>query len=470
MACFGDLQNGLLQRCRQTGVNWGGTPTNTASSLLPPYRVAYEINQSYGRVLGAVKDFQIATLEVSFLTTANTRRFSLYPIPTSTSAVGTFKQIGNLQTGTNYSLPEPPKPGDTVVIVIASSGSLAAATVTDSLGTALTQRVVQADPTTTNSIALYDYVAPAGTTGNYVISANVNGFSIGYRLGSVTTGTFTSGNGTNTTVTLTEAGVTNGALQISALISATAGSPSVTFSNGSETIDSSTSTTGLLVAAHATATATASSTAKVAGSGVLAGIYAYYPAATEVIYNPCAMQIYEYKYTQNGSSTQQGQTRYITFGSDTRYRQYTAGYNQVNSSYSAFPDILRQSFGQRLIDGFPGYATTGDTITMTICPDPIGTSQFYTNAQVSCAQGNIMSAITDVPLLPTQYHPVILAGAIIQVAPDLDKVQVGKDAQAIWDAFIQEMDDFGSSVAEGDAQQSVIDTWSAFISPELSVM
>ena len=239
----------------------------------------------------------------------------------------------------------------------------------------------------------------------------------------------------------------------------------MTLSNGSQTSDSSTSTSGLLSVAHATAASTASSTAKVAGSGALAGFYAYYPSAEQTIYNPCAMQIYEYKYTQVN-----GQTRYIPFASDSRYRQYTAGYNQVNSSFSAFPDILRQTFGLRVIDAFPGYATAGDTITLTGCPDPIATSAYYSAAQVSCAQGNIMSAISDVPMLPAEFHPVILAGAILQVAPDLDKVKVGEDAQKSWDAFVQAMEDFGSTTAEGDAQQSVIDTWSASISPELSVM
>jgi len=468
VSTFGDLQNGLLQRCRQTGVNWGGTPTNTATSLLPPYRVQFELNQAYNRALAICKDFQIATLEVSFLTTLNTRRFSLNPIPTSTSAQGTFKEIGNSQTGTNYSLPSPPKQGDTVVIIIASAGSLAAVTVTDSAGTALTQEVLEADPSTTNSIALYDYVVGAGpTTGNFVISGSVNGFAVGYKLGSVGTGTFGKANGTSSSSTITEAGVAIGALQIAGLISQTAGSPSVTLSNGSQTYNIQTS---LAAVASATAGATASSTAVIAGAGLYAGFYAYYPAQTEVIYNPCAMQIYEYKYTQNGTGQNPGQTRYITFGSDAKYRAYTAGYNQVNSSFSAFPDILRQSFGQRLIDAFPGYATTGDTITLTICPDPYATSQLFTNAQIPCSRGNIMSAISDVPLLPAQYHPVILAGAILQIAPDLDKVKVSDDAQKIWDAFVQEMDDFGSSLAEGDAQQQVIDTWSAFISPELSVM
>lgn len=264
MATCGDLQNGLLQRCRQSGVNWGGTPTNTATSLLPPYRVLYELNQSYSRVLALVKDFPIATIEVSFPTVANTSRVSINPCPNT------------------------------------------------ALGAA----------------------------------------------------------------------------------------------------------------------------------------------------NPSLMQIYEYKYTQAA-----GQIRYIPFASDSKYRQYTAGYNQVNSSFSAFPDILRQTFGLRVIDAFPGYGTSGDTITLTGCPDPIATG-----TTLSCANGGLMVAISDVPILPAEFHPVILAGAILQVAPDLDKVKVGEDAQKSWDAFVQAMEDFGSTTAEGDAQQSVIDTWSAFISPELSVM
>ena len=125
MATCGDLQNGLLQRCRQTGVNWGGTPTNTASSLLPPYRVLYELNQAYSRVLALVKDFPIATLEVELSHVAKTRagsRSARYDQHRSMSAHDLRKSV--LQLGLNYSLPNPPNPGDTVAIVVASSGSL----------------------------------------------------------------------------------------------------------------------------------------------------------------------------------------------------------------------------------------------------------------------------------------------------------------------------------------------------------
>ena len=264
MSTFGDLQNGLLQRCRQSGANWGGTPTNTGTSLLNPYRVQLELNQAYNRVLAVVKDFPIATVEVSFPTVANTTRISINPCPNT------------------------------------------------ALGAA----------------------------------------------------------------------------------------------------------------------------------------------------NPSLLQVYEYKYTQAA-----GQIRYIPFVSDTKYRQYTAGYNQVLSSFSAFPDVLRQTFGLRVIDAFPGYGTSGDTITITGCPDPIATG-----TTLPCANGGLMVAVGDVPILPAEFHPVILAGAVMAVAPDLDKEQIFNDAQKVWDAFVQEMEDFGSTVAEGDAQQIVIDTWSSYISPELSVM
>lgn len=447
-----DLKNDILQRMRQAGVNWGGTAANTAANLVTPYQLQLEINKAYNRGLALIKDFPIATLEVSFLTTANTSRFSLNPCPTSDSAVGSFNQVGSVQTGTNYSLPSPPKVGDTVAILFSSATS-AVPVITDSNGVALTQRETQADPINNSSITVFDYVVTTQTTGNFASTLIATNFMIGYELASVGAGVFSKASGTSATLTMTQT-LAVGALQIGALIAQTS-TPALALSNGTSTADASTATYAI---GHAVATAAGASTATASGVGALAAIYVTYPPAEETIYNPCAMQIYEFKYTQAG-----GQVRYIPFVSDTRYRQITAGYNQIQGSYAAYPNVLRQSFGQRVIDAWPGYGTGGDKITLTICPDPMSTANFYSNTQVTAAQGNVLSADGDIPLFPEQFHQIIAEGATMSLARMFDKQKIYDNAKGAWGDFAQEMLDFGSSVAEGDAEQRVQDPWSTWI-------
>ena len=465
MSTFGDLQNGLLQRCRQTGVNWGGTPTNTSTSLLPPYRVKMELNQAYNRVLALVKDFQVATTEVRFTPVANTYRFSLNPVPAYIDSIPSVRQTSVTATGTTVTFDRAPKNGNKVVVVVCSAGAVSAYTVTDSNGTSLSQQAYKADSSTVNSLALYDYTVSSSPDAIYTVSAAATQFIFAYELEAVGSIVVSTTSGTTTTNTITQSGVSQYSIQIAGVIAAgDSTSAAATLSNGSSTVDI---TTGYQYLSHAAASSTASSTATIYGYGTFAGFFAYYPpsSSSQVTYNPAAMQVYEYKYTQSG-----GQVRYIPFVSDQRYRQYTAGYNQVNASFSAFPDVLRQSFGQRVVDAFPGYSpAAGDTITLTICPDPLATSAIYSNTQVTCAAGNIMYNISDVPILPAQYHQFILEGAIMVVARDLDKDAVFKDAKAVWDAFTQECEDFGSSVAEGDAQQVVVDTWGGAVSSDFFV-
>ncbi len=179
--------------------------------------------------------------------------------------------------------------------------------------------------------------------------------------------------------------------------------------------------------------------------------------------NPAALQIYEFSYTQSA-----GQERYIPFVSTAKFRQYTAGYTQRLGAYSAFPDILCQQFGRGFIQMFPGFGTNGDKINLTICPDPMATEN-ATPGALSCAQGGIMSLDTDRPLVPDEYMQAIVEGAIYEIARALDKTEIANDAKAHWDTMIQEAIDYGSTCAEGDAEQKVIDNWFTTFDSQINI-
>lgn len=180
--------------------------------------------------------------------------------------------------------------------------------------------------------------------------------------------------------------------------------------------------------------------------------------------NPAALQIYEFSYTQSG-----GQERYIPFVSTATFRRFTAGYTQRLGSYSAFPDVLCQAFGRSFIEMFPGFATKGDTVNLTICPDPQGTEQAFPG-KLSAANGGIMILDTDRPLIPDEFMQAIVEGAVAVMARSLDKPEIAQEAKAHWDQLVQEAIDYGSTAAEGDAEQQVIDTWFTTFDSQINII
>jgi hypothetical protein len=75
------LQNFVLARCRQRGVNFGLPPAGAATDLDPPYEVALALNTAYQEMLRATIDSRIATLDVDFLTQAGKNSYSINPLP-----------------------------------------------------------------------------------------------------------------------------------------------------------------------------------------------------------------------------------------------------------------------------------------------------------------------------------------------------------------------------------------------------
>jgi hypothetical protein len=87
---FGDLQNLVLWRLRQRGVNFGGAPSNGASDYNPPYIVGVLLNEGYAEFLSRTQDYPIAALRVIFPSTANAQSYSLSPIPPNGGTLNPF--------------------------------------------------------------------------------------------------------------------------------------------------------------------------------------------------------------------------------------------------------------------------------------------------------------------------------------------------------------------------------------------
>jgi hypothetical protein len=80
------MQNILLARLRQRGVNYGGAPGNTATDYNPPIEVTTMLNQKYAEMISRTCDYKIATIDIDFLTSANVNNYSLAPLPAGVSA------------------------------------------------------------------------------------------------------------------------------------------------------------------------------------------------------------------------------------------------------------------------------------------------------------------------------------------------------------------------------------------------
>lgn len=78
---FADLQNLVLWRLRQRGVNFGAAPTNAGTDFDPPYVVALLINEGYAEFLSRTQEQPIAALKVQFPTNLNATSYALNPIP-----------------------------------------------------------------------------------------------------------------------------------------------------------------------------------------------------------------------------------------------------------------------------------------------------------------------------------------------------------------------------------------------------
>lgn len=78
---FQDMQNAVLQRLRQRGVNFGGTAAGSATDFDPPYAVKMYLNTAYNEFLSRTQQNPIASIKVSFPTTLNAQSYGLNPIP-----------------------------------------------------------------------------------------------------------------------------------------------------------------------------------------------------------------------------------------------------------------------------------------------------------------------------------------------------------------------------------------------------
>lgn len=164
--------------------------------------------------------------------------------------------------------------------------------------------------------------------------------------------------------------------------------------------------------------------------------------------NPAALRVYEMTYTQAGA-----QERYVPIIGTPRFRDLTGGYLS-RFGVQGVPRAACQQFGQRTLDVFPSVATAGDTIKLTICPDPQSSP-----AACPCSSGGIMANNADVPLIPPQFHNALVEYALSKVCDAANKTFQRDAALAAFEKYVNDAMEFAGSYGEGDAEQRVEDSW-----------
>ena len=175
-------------------------------------------------------------------------------------------------------------------------------------------------------------------------------------------------------------------------------------------------------------------------------------APLPVIVNPSALNVYEMTYTQAGNVE-----RYIPLSGTDRFRRIAGGYVRRFGNNSVLPQSASFLFGRRQLDIVPGTANVGDTISLTVCPDPQSSP-----SGCPATNGGILVADSDVPLIPPQFHMALVEYAVMKLCDGLERPGQIKDCQAEWQRYISDAQMFGSAFGEGDAEQHVYDPFDIY--------
>jgi len=165
--------------------------------------------------------------------------------------------------------------------------------------------------------------------------------------------------------------------------------------------------------------------------------------------NPSIMKVMRAYYTQAGSAMRR--TRLI---SSIRFDFVTGGFVRRLGNYSSYPRFASQFLGERTLEFYPGFGVANDTISLWCIPDPQSSP-----AAVTAAQGGVLAAAADVPLIPPQFHGALVEYVLMKVFDPVNR-QAGYDrAEKRWQQYLEEAAFFGSTFTEGDPEQGVLDNY-----------
>lgn len=179
------------------------------------------------------------------------------------------------------------------------------------------------------------------------------------------------------------------------------------------------------------------------------------PVSTDgVTPNPAALRVLEGTYT----TAVGGQNASIEYDFDivsTReFKGHAGAYTRRGSWFGPRIQYAAQLYGRPQLDVLPGCATAGDTIQLTIVPDPANSV-----VGVTAARGGELAQPTDVPLFPQQFHMALVEYALWQANLAAGRDQQAAAAMAAFEKYVVAAQEFGATYGNGDAERGVTDVY-----------
>ena len=161
--------------------------------------------------------------------------------------------------------------------------------------------------------------------------------------------------------------------------------------------------------------------------------------------NPAAVRVYEMTYAY-----QNGQEYSVPLVSTERFRRLSGSYTRRQSYYGPRPLAATQMFGRPQLDVLPGTATTGDTIRVTIAPDPVSSPP-----GVTAANGGQLVNDADVPLIPPAFHMALVEYVVAKACDAANKDAQRKVANDAFEGYIVRAGEYGAARGSGDPEMRV---------------
>jgi len=170
--------------------------------------------------------------------------------------------------------------------------------------------------------------------------------------------------------------------------------------------------------------------------------------------NPAALRILEGTYTQQAGQPNAGYEYRFPIIDEKRFRAYAGDYTRRLTWFGPRVEYGSQLFGRPQLDVLPGCAISGDTISLTIVPDPANAP-----TGLAASAGGPLSQPTDVPLFPAQFHQALVDYVVMNIGMNADQANDVQMAEKRWNNYILAAQAFGATTGEGFTSMNTIDIY-----------
>jgi hypothetical protein len=179
------------------------------------------------------------------------------------------------------------------------------------------------------------------------------------------------------------------------------------------------------------------------------------PVSTDGITpNPAALRVLEGTYTQQAGLSNAGYEYRFPVVDEKTFRALAGDYTRRLTWFGPRVEYGSQLYGRPQLDIIPGCAISGDTINLTVVPDP----QNAPNG-LSAAMGGPLTNAADVPLFPAQFHMALVEYVVMNLGQNVDQPTDVAAAQKRWEQYVLDAQLFGSTYGDGYTSMNTLDTW-----------